>query len=84
MPGEARVAVNFCINYEEGGELCILNGDDRSEVRISDVAAEARIGRRDLNVQSSYKYGSRVGPMTERLPRISPIAALSRREPHLE
>jgi len=60
-PGEARVAVNFCINYEEGGELSVLNGDDRSEVRISDVAVPARLGRRDLNIESSYEYGSRVG-----------------------
>ena len=60
-PDEARVAVNFCINYEEGGELCVLNGDDRSEVRLSDVAVEARPGGRDLNIESSYEYGSRVG-----------------------
>ncbi|MGI9405020.1 MAG: polysaccharide deacetylase family protein [Hyphomicrobiaceae bacterium] len=60
-PGEARVAVNFCINYEEGGELCVLNGDDRSEERLSDVAVESRIGRRDLNIEQSYEYGSRVG-----------------------
>jgi len=60
-PNGARIAVNFCINYEEGGELCILNGDDRSEERLSDVAVEARIGRRDLNIESSYEYGARVG-----------------------
>ena len=60
-PGEARIAVNFCINYEEGSELCVLNGDDRSEVRLSDVAVETRIGRRDLNIESSYEYGARVG-----------------------
>jgi len=60
-PNGARIAINFCINFEEGGELCILNGDDRSEVRISDVAVETRIGRRDLNIESSYEYGSRVG-----------------------
>lgn len=60
-PDEARIAVNFCINYEEGGELCILNGDDRSEVRLSDVEVEARIGGRDLNIESSYEYGARVG-----------------------
>ena len=60
-PSEARIAVNFCINYEEGGELCILNGDDRSEARLSDVAVESRLGRRDLNIESSYEYGSRVG-----------------------
>jgi len=60
-PGNARIAINFCINFEEGGELCVLNGDDRSETRVSDVAVEARPGRRDLNIESSYEYGSRVG-----------------------
>ena len=60
-PNEARIAINFCINYEEGGELCVLNGDDRSEVRVSDVEVETRIGGRDLNIESSYEYGSRVG-----------------------
>jgi peptidoglycan/xylan/chitin deacetylase (PgdA/CDA1 family) len=60
-PDEARIAINFCINYEEGGELCVLNGDDRSEVRVADVAVETRIGGRDLNIESSYEYGSRVG-----------------------
>lgn len=60
-PGGARIAVNFCINYEEGAELCLLNGDDRSEERISDVAVTARVGARDLNMESSYEYGARVG-----------------------
>lgn len=60
-PNEARIAINFCINYEEGGELCVLNGDDRSEIRVADVAVETRIGGRDLNIESSYEYGSRVG-----------------------
>ena len=60
-PENERMAINFCINYEEGGELCILNGDDRSETRLSDVAVPTRIGGRDLNIESSYEYGSRVG-----------------------
>lgn len=60
-PGGAHVAVNFCVNYEEGGELCVLNGDDRSESRIADVAVTARHGARDLNIEQSYEYGSRVG-----------------------
>ncbi len=60
-PGGARVAVNFCINYEEGAEMCVLNGDDRSEVRVSDIVANARTGARDLNMESNYEYGSRVG-----------------------
>ena len=60
-PGDARVAVNFCINYEEGAEMCILNGDERSEVRVSDLVVDARYGARDLNIESNYEYGSRVG-----------------------
>jgi len=60
-PGDARIAVNFCINYEEGAEMCVLNGDHRSEVRISDVVVPSRPGRRDLNIESSYEYGSRAG-----------------------
>ena len=60
-PDNARVAVNFVINYEEGGEQNVMEGDDRSEARISDVAVEARLGARDLNIESSYEYGARVG-----------------------
>ncbi len=60
-PGRARVAVNFCINYEEGAEMCVLNGDDRSEARVSDLVVDARSGARDLNMESNYEYGSRVG-----------------------
>ena len=60
-PDAARITINFCINYEEGGELCILNGDDRSEVRVSDVEVDTRVGGRDLNIESSYEYGARVG-----------------------
>ena len=59
-PGGARVAVNFCINYEEGAELCVLNGDSRSESRVSDLVVDARPGGRDLNMESNYEYGSRV------------------------
>jgi allantoinase len=60
-PGGARVAVNFVINYEEGGELNVLEGDATSEARISDVAVTSRMGERDLNIESSYEYGARVG-----------------------
>lgn len=60
-PSGGKVAVNFCVNYEEGGELCVLNGDDRSEGRIADVAVTSRMGQRDLNIEQSYEYGSRVG-----------------------
>ena len=60
-PEDARVAVNFCINYEEGGELSVLEGDARSETRISDVVVPPVIGGRDLNIEQSYEYGARVG-----------------------
>ncbi|MBX2837297.1 MAG: polysaccharide deacetylase family protein, partial [Gammaproteobacteria bacterium] len=60
-PGGAQIAVNFCINYEEGAEMCVLNGDDRSEVRVSDLVVDARSGERDLNIESNYEYGARVG-----------------------
>ncbi len=60
-PDGARLAVNFCINYEEGGERSVLNGDDGSEDRLSDARVIRRIGTRDLNAESSYEYGARVG-----------------------
>jgi len=60
-PGGARVAVNFCINFEEGGERSVLEGDAHSETRISDVVVPPVMGGRDLNIEHSYEYGSRVG-----------------------
>lgn len=60
-PGGARIAVNFCINYEEGGERSILEGDGQSETRLSDVVVASRPGGRELNIEHSYEYGSRVG-----------------------
>ena len=60
-PDGKRIAVNFCINYEEGAERSILNGDDGSEDRIADVLVTRRIGARDLNIEQSYAFGARVG-----------------------
>jgi putative urate catabolism protein len=61
-PGGSRLAVNFVLNYEEGGERAILHGDDASETRLSDLFLTApRQGARDLNVESAYEYGARVG-----------------------
>ena len=60
-PEGARIAVNFCINYEEGGELSILEGDGHSETRISDVPSATKIEGRELNIEHSYEYGARVG-----------------------
>ncbi len=61
-PGGARLAVNFVVNLEEGGERCILHGDATSEVRLTDLALSSpRVGTRDLLVESAYDYGARVG-----------------------
>lgn len=60
-PGGARVAVEFAINYEAGGERTILDGDDRSEELLTDIGAPSVLGRRHLGVESSFEYGSRRG-----------------------
>ncbi len=61
-PGGARVAVQFVINYEEGGENCILHGDAGSEAFLSEiVGAESWIGQRHMNMESMFEYGSRAG-----------------------
>jgi len=61
-PNNARVALNFVINYEEGGENCILHGDAASEAFLSEiVGAAAWQGQRHMNMESIYEYGSRAG-----------------------
>jgi chitin deacetylase len=61
-PGRARVAVQFVVNYEEGGENSILHGDRASEAFLSDVlGAQPWPGQRHMNVESMYEYGSRAG-----------------------
>ena len=61
-PGGARVAVQFVINYEEGGERSVLHGDATSEAFLSDVlGAQPWPGQRHMNVESMYEYGSRAG-----------------------
>ena len=61
-PGGKRLALSLVVNYEEGGENCVLNGDESSEALNSDVVgAQPRLGRRNLAVESHYEYGSRVG-----------------------
>lgn len=61
-PNRARVAVNFVLNYEEGAERCILHGDRTSETALSELFNPvALVGERDLNMESNYEYGSRVG-----------------------
>jgi allantoinase len=60
-PLEARVAVSFVLNYEEGGESCVLHGDAHSESVLTDVGGEPLANARNLNVESNFEYGSRVG-----------------------
>ena len=61
-PGGARVAVQFVVNYEEGGERNILHGDKESEAFLSDVlGAVPWPGMRHMNVESMYEYGARAG-----------------------
>ncbi len=61
-PNGARLAVQFVINYEEGGENCILDGDPASEQFLSEiVGAEAYLGQRHMSMESIYEYGSRAG-----------------------
>ncbi|GGB42779.1 hypothetical protein GCM10011316_13360 [Roseibium aquae] len=61
-PGEARIAVQFVLNYEEGGENNILHGDPASEAFLSEiVGAQAWPGQRHWNMESIYEYGSRAG-----------------------
>jgi putative urate catabolism protein len=61
-PGGARTAVQFVINYEEGGENCVLHGDPASEAFLSEIVGAAPIvGQRHMNMESLYEYGSRAG-----------------------
>jgi len=61
-PGDARIAVQFVINYEEGSENCILHGDAASEAFLSEiVGAQAYPGVRHMSMESIYEYGSRAG-----------------------
>jgi allantoinase len=61
-PNEARVALQFVLNIEEGAEQCILNGDSGSEGYLHELPGRPpRIGERDLSVEGMYEYGSRAG-----------------------
>lgn len=58
----ACIALQFVINYEEGGESCILHGDTSSEAFLSEsIGAEPLVGTRHMNIESMYEYGSRAG-----------------------
>ncbi len=61
-PGGARIAVQFVLNYEEGGENCLLHGDPASEAFLSDIPGAAPWeGQRHWNMESVYEYGARAG-----------------------
>ena len=61
-PNEARVAIQFVLNYEEGGENSILHGDKASESFLSEiVGAKPYEGVRHMSMESIYEYGSRAG-----------------------
>ena len=60
-PGRARVALQFVLNYEEGGENSVLHGDAGSEQFLSEMANPASYPARHLSMESVYEYGSRVG-----------------------
>jgi putative urate catabolism protein len=60
-PGGARIAVQFVLNYEEGGENCVLHGDPGSEQFLSEIIGAAAYPARHLSMESIYEYGSRVG-----------------------
>ena len=60
-PGEARVALQFVLNLEEGGERCVLHGDDGSEQFLSEIAGAASYRARHMSMESVYEYGTRVG-----------------------
>jgi len=60
-PNNARIAVQIVLNYEEGAESCILNGDKNSEAFLSEIIGAQPIKGRNVNIESLYEYGSRAG-----------------------
>jgi allantoinase len=61
-PGGARIALQFVLNLEEGGENCILHGDAASETFLSEtIGATPFVGARHMSMESVYEYGSRAG-----------------------
>ena len=60
-PNNARIAVQIVLNYEEGAENCVLNGDKNSEIFLSEIIGAQPIKGRHINMESLYEYGSRAG-----------------------
>ena len=60
-PGKARIAVQFVLNFEEGGENSVLHGDEGSEQFLSEIIGAPAYPARHLSMESIFEYGSRVG-----------------------
>ena len=60
-PGGARVALQLVLNYEEGGENCVLHGDPASETFLSEIIGAQAFPMRHMSMESLYEYGSRAG-----------------------
>jgi putative urate catabolism protein len=60
-PNQAKLALQFVINFEEGGENCVLHGDQHSETFLSEIIGAQAFNARHLSMESLYEYGSRAG-----------------------
>jgi putative urate catabolism protein len=60
-PGDARIALSFVLNYEEGSERTVLDGDPESETFLSEMVAAQPFPARHMSMESLYEYGSRAG-----------------------
>jgi putative urate catabolism protein len=60
-PGDARIAVQFVLNYEEGAENSVLDGDPASETFLSEITPAEAFPNRHMSMESLYEYGSRAG-----------------------
>jgi len=60
-PGDARIALQFVLNYEEGGESNVLHGDAGSEKFLSEIIGAPSYPERHMSMESIYEYGSRAG-----------------------
>src|ERR1700690_77601 len=60
-PGGARIALQFVLNFEEGAESCVLDGDPASETFLSEIVGAQAFPMRHMSMESLYEYGSRAG-----------------------
>src|SRR5580693_2273223 len=60
-PGGARIALQFVLNYEEGAENSVLDGDASSEVFLSEISNAQAFPMRHMSMESLFEYGSRAG-----------------------